>query len=76
MPGHEDDRHVGSHLRQFLLELEPANARQPDVEHEAGSGIRALTLKKFVSGAEELNVKTDRLEQALQGSTHGMRRRR
>ena len=56
MAGQEDDRHVGSRFRQLTLKLEPADARQPDVEHEAGSGVRALALEKFVGGAMQLDI--------------------
>ena len=55
MAGQEDDRHVGPRVRQLLLELEPANARQPDVEHQAGSGASKLAWlrRPHVSFGEE-----------------------
>ncbi len=56
--GYEYDRHVRSRLRQFTLELESAKPRQSDIEHEAASNVRALTLEERVRRPKELDVKT------------------
>ena len=71
MPGHEDDRHVGSRPRQFALELEAAQPREPDIEHQATRDIRTLVFQEGVRRAEQPHVKAHRFEQALERVAHG-----
>src|SRR4051794_40439072 len=47
MPGHEDDRNLDIGLGEFALDIEAAQARQPNVEDEAGWNIRELFLQQL-----------------------------
>src|SRR5580692_8609968 len=51
-------------LGELGLEIEPAQARQADVEHQATRAVRRAALQKFLGRAERLDLQTDRTKQA------------
>ena len=71
MAGHEDDRNLNLSLSQLSLEFEAAHPRKPDMEDEAGGGVRQLALQEFGSGSEEFNSQANGAEQAAQGVANG-----
>jgi hypothetical protein len=65
MASHEDNGQIRSRLCQFALELKSAEAGQPDIEYQAASDVRMLTLQKVVGRIEQLDVQTDRPKETL-----------
>src|SRR5262249_23132701 len=56
MSRNEHDRDSNVRLQQLGLEIETAQSRQPDVEHEAAWNIRALALQEFLRRCEYLDL--------------------
>ena len=52
VPGDEDDREVEPRLRDFALEIEPAQARHADVEHQAAGRVGPLEAQEFLRRGE------------------------
>jgi hypothetical protein len=46
--GDEDDRDLPLGLRHLLLEIEPAEAREPDVEHQAAGHVGTLATQELL----------------------------
>src|SRR5262249_22271362 len=45
--GYKDNRNVNVRRRQLSLKIEPASARQPDIEHKTSGSFRAPFFNKF-----------------------------
>ena len=59
MTGNEDDRGVDLRPRQFGLEIETAQSRQPDIQNQAAQLVAAAALQEFGGRAERFALKTD-----------------
>lgn len=68
MAAHEDDWNMDIGLGQFGLEIEAAQARQSDVEHQAARGHGKLALQHIRRRAEQLNLQSDRLKKVTDRS--------
>ena len=53
--GDEDNRHGHIALRQLLLLLQSAEARQPHIEHQAAGPLRARTAQELLCRREGLD---------------------
>jgi hypothetical protein len=56
----EYDRYSNVRIRQFGLEVEPAQSGQPYVEHKAAWNIRSLALQELLGGSERLDPQLHR----------------
>ena len=70
MTGHEDDRYPVIGFRELLLEIEAADHRQPDIEHQAAGRLGDALLHELLRRAEGLDLETHRPQQAAQGAAH------
>ena len=70
MAADEDDRDVVARSDQALLELEPAQARQAQIEHNARRPVRHWLAEELLGRGERLDVEVDGPEESLQGATH------
>src|SRR5262245_33469347 len=66
----ENDRDLRFGGSEFPLEVEPAQTRQPHVQHKAAGPIRAAGLQKFLRRSERLDSPPDRPDETLNGFTH------
>jgi hypothetical protein len=66
MTGEENNGQLHLALRQFLLQLQPAQARELDIEHQAARGRWPLVGQKLLGGGKCLNVEPRRAEKTLQ----------
>ena len=71
MPGHEYDGNVDVRLAELGLEIEPAEPRQSDIEHEAACHIGKLAAQQVRGRTERLDLEADRSKQAAQRLAHG-----
>ena len=63
MTRHEDDGNIVAKVSELVLEVEPADARKPNIEDKAASGRNfGRTVKEFGGGAEQLYTHTNRPE--------------
>src|SRR5262249_42235256 len=72
VPGHEDDRDADLGLGELRLEVEAAQSRQPDVEHEAAHHLGQLVFQQVGRRPEQLDLVSNRSEQAAQRLAHGL----
>src|SRR5438105_2099857 len=72
VPGDEDDGNVEVDLRHPRLEIEPAQARQPDVEHQAAGNIRRRAGEELLRGREGLDLQPCRPDQTCQSLSNGV----
>src|SRR5215813_10726103 len=63
LTANEDRRDASVDLVQLLLEIETAQSRQSDVEHEAGGGIETAARQKLLGRAKGLHVQTNRADE-------------
>jgi hypothetical protein len=72
MTGEENNGQLHLALRQFLLQLQPAQARELDIEHQAAGGLGTLAGQKLVGGGKRLDVEPRRAEKIVQTFAHGL----
>src|SRR5208282_1560402 len=70
MAGDENDRNMNVRLREFSLKVEPADARQSDIEHKAGRYIGRLVVEKFGGRTKHLDLEAHRAQQAANRNAH------
>ena len=63
--GDKYDRQRAAQLIEFFLQLESAEARHPDVEHEATGTVAVVARKKVIPGMKNLIAEPDRAHQEL-----------
>jgi len=68
----ENDGHRRIHLGQFLLQLQPAQARELDIEHQAAGGLGTRAGQKLVGGGKRQDVQPHGAEQIAQTLAHGL----
>ncbi len=56
---------IPASVGQLTLELETAEARQPDVEHETSGNVGPLAAEEILRGREGLDMQAYRADQAL-----------
>jgi hypothetical protein len=56
----KDDRDFPLCGSELALKIEPALARQSDIEYQAGGAIRWIGFKEFGNGRKELNIDAER----------------
>src|SRR5437763_13731553 len=71
VPGHEYDRSMDVRLGELGLEVESAEPRQSDIEHEAACHIGKLAAQQVRGRTERLDLEADRSKQAAQRLAHG-----
>jgi hypothetical protein len=76
VPGDEYNGDADAGVGQFTLKIEPAYSGQPDVEHKATGSIRSLAFQKLRCRTEELNLQSDRANQAAEGLPRRAKRRK
>ena len=68
--GDEDNGHGHVARRQPLLQLQPAEARQPHIEHQAAGHIRARAAQELLRRREGLDPQPHRPQEVLEGLAH------
>src|SRR6202795_590983 len=67
---YKDDRNMNVSLGQLVLEIEPTDPWQPDVEDETTGCIRTLAYQELLCGPEQLDLQTYRSDEALDRTTN------
>jgi hypothetical protein len=70
MGGDEDDGNVNVGFSQFALKIKPTYAWQPDIQYQATRCVRTLATQEFASRAEQLDLQSYRLDEALDRPTN------
>src|SRR5262249_43376512 len=70
MSSHEDDRNSDVRLGELGLEIEATQPRQAHVEYETARHIRQLGFKQVCRRSEQLDLVSNRAEQASQRFAH------
>ncbi len=71
MPCHEDDGNVNVCFGQFGLEVETAQSRQSDVEHQTAEHVGKMALQQFGGRPEHFDLVPDGPEQASERLAQG-----
>ena len=58
-------------VRRARPEIQPAQTRQPDVEHQAAGSVGGFPLKKLHRRTEQFDGETDRTEQGAKRFPYG-----
>jgi hypothetical protein len=56
---------------QFMLKIQSALARQPDIEHKTTRCVGPLDLQKLPSSVKRIHLRANRANKALNGVAHG-----
>jgi len=70
MTGEENNGQLHLALRQFLLQLQPAQARELDIEHQTAGAVWTRAGQKLLGGGKCLDVEPRRAEKTLQTLAH------
>src|SRR5262249_28694974 len=71
VPRDENDGYRCIALGQFLLQIQPTQTGEPDIEYQAAGGLWTPAGQKLLCGGKGLDVEPRRAEQIAQTLAHG-----